>query len=125
MGLVLGEGGEGGGGDVILTDILGSEDALGQMDFKVEGVSPETVEEALRRAREGRLHILGEMARCDPPPRKRLGGGAPVIKMTRVDPKLLGSVIGPKGANVLKIIEKFKHKNNKNNKDPTPSGLLQ
>ena len=48
------------------------------------------------------------MAKCDPPPRKRLGGGAPVIKMTRVDPKMLGSVIGPKGANVLKIIEKFK-----------------
>lgn len=141
MGLVLGEGGEGGGGDVILTDILGSEDALGDMDFKVagdaegitafqmdikvEGVSPETVEEALRRAREGRLHILGEMARCDPPPRKRLGGGAPVIKMTRVDPKLLGSVIGPKGANVLKIIEKFKLEDVQCNYDPKQPGLIQ
>ena len=65
------------------------------------------------------------MARCDPPPRKRLGGGAPVIKMTRVDPKLLGSVIGPKGANVLKIIEKFKLEDVQCNYDPKQPGLIQ
>ncbi len=139
MGLVLG--GADSGDSVILTDILGSEDALGDMDFKVagdadgitafqmdikvEGISPELVEEALHRAREGRLHILDEMARCDPPPRRRLGGGAPVIKMTRVDPKMLGNIIGPKGANVLAIIEKFNLDDVQCNYDPKQPGLVQ
>ena len=87
MGLILDEDG-GGDEPVILTDILGLEDGLGTMDFKVagdatgistfqldikcEGLSIETLERALEQARQGRMHILGEMQRAMPEARARL-----------------------------------------------------
>jgi len=86
MGLILGDEAEG-EAPVVLTDILGSEDALGDMDFKiagdaegltafqldikVEGITLPVMRTALERARVGLIHILGEMEKADPPPRRR------------------------------------------------------
>ena len=83
MGLILGDEAEG-EAPVVLTDILGSEDALGDMDFKiagdaegltafqldikVEGITLPVMRTALESARVGLIHILGEMEKADPPP---------------------------------------------------------
>ena len=107
MGLVL----EPGGAFVVLSDILGSEDALGDMDFKVaggrggvtafqmdikvEGITLDILAAALAQAGEGRARILEEMERCAPPPRRALSPHAPVIAFVRVDRDKIGAVIGP------------------------------
>ena len=86
MGLILGDEAKG-EAPVVLTDILGSEDALGDMDFKiagdaegltafqldikVEGITLPVMRTALERARVGLIHILGEMEKADPPPAAR------------------------------------------------------
>ncbi|MFZ5623853.1 MAG: polyribonucleotide nucleotidyltransferase [Gemmatimonadota bacterium] len=103
----------------ILTDILGSEDALGDMDFKVagttagitsiqmdikiEGLDLRIMEEALEKARKGRLHILAEMAKALPAPRPELSKYAPRIITLQIKPDKIGDVIGPKGKTIRGI----------------------
>jgi polyribonucleotide nucleotidyltransferase len=105
----------------ILTDILGSEDALGDMDFKVagteqgitsiqmdikiEGLTLELMGEALERARKGRLHILGEMKKVLASPRPELSVHAPRIFTIQIKPDKIGDLIGPKGKTIRGIQE--------------------
>jgi len=116
MGLVAG-----GGRTAVLSDILGDEDHLGDMDFKVAGSSRgitalqmdnkvgglgrEVLERALEQARLGRLHILGEMAAALGKPRAELPANAPQAKTVRIRPNCIGLLIGPKGANIKAIQE--------------------
>jgi polyribonucleotide nucleotidyltransferase len=103
----------------ILTDILGSEDALGDMDFKVagtekgitsiqmdikiQGLDLEIMRQALEKARKGRLHILKEMAKVLPAPRPELSQYAPRIFTMQIKPDKIGDVIGPKGKTIRGI----------------------
>ncbi len=105
----------------ILTDILGTEDHLGDMDFKVagtehgitsiqmdikiEGLSFQIVKEALAQAREGRLHILGEMSKALSEPRADLSQYAPRIVTMNINPEKIGDLIGPKGKTIRGIQE--------------------
>src|SRR5437868_10987680 len=105
----------------ILTDILGTEDHRGDMDFKVagtehgitsiqmdikiEGLSFQIVKEALAQAREGRLHILSEMAKALPEPRADLSPYAPRIVTMNINPEKIGDLIGPKGKTIRGIQE--------------------
>jgi len=105
----------------ILTDILGTEDHLGDMDFKVagtehgitsiqmdikiEGLSFQIVQEALAQAREGRLHILGEMSKALAEPRSDLSQYAPRIVTMNINPEKIGDLIGPKGKTIRGIQE--------------------
>ncbi len=97
----------------ILSDILGDEDALGDMDFKVtgtekgicacqmdmkiDGLPYETLEKALMQAKEGRLHILNEMKKTLPEPREDLKPHAPRVQIMHIDKNYIGAVIGPGG----------------------------
>ena len=103
----------------ILTDILGTEDHLGDMDFKVagtkdgitsiqmdikiEGLDLKIMEEALAQAREGRLHILGEMDKALSAPRGDLSKYAPRIVTVQIPVDKIGELIGPKGKNIRGI----------------------
>ena len=103
----------------ILSDILGDEDHLGDMDFKVtgtkngivavqmdlkiNGLSYEVLTNALNQAKEGRLHILGEMAKTITAPREDFKPHAPRIVELRIDKEFIGAVIGPGG----KIIQEM------------------
>jgi len=105
---------------VILTDILGVEDHLGDMDFKVagtregitsvqmdikiEGLSTELMREAMQRANEARMHILDVMDTTLPAPRSSLAPLAPRIITLQINPDKIGEVIGPKGK-VIRSIE--------------------
>ena len=105
----------------VLTDILGSEDALGDMDFKVagtregvtsiqmdikiEGLSLELMHDALQRANRARMHILGEMEKVLAAPREELSQYAPRIITIKVDPAKIGEIIGPKGKTIRGIQE--------------------
>jgi polyribonucleotide nucleotidyltransferase len=105
----------------ILTDILGIEDALGDMDFKVagtaegitaiqmdikiDGLSLDTMREALGRAREGRLHILEVMRQTLSEPRSEMSQYAPRIMTIQINPEKIGEVIGPKGKTIRSIQE--------------------
>ena len=105
----------------VLTDILGTEDHLGDMDFKVagtaqgitsiqmdikvEGLDLQIVKEAMAQAREGRLHILGEMAKALPSPRADLSPYAPRIVTMNISPEKIGDLIGPKGKTIRGIQE--------------------
>ena len=105
----------------VLTDILGTEDHLGDMDFKVagteqgitsiqmdikvEGLDLQIVKEAMAQAREGRLHILGEMAKALPEPRADLSPYAPRIVTMNISPEKIGDLIGPKGKTIRGIQE--------------------
>ncbi len=116
MGLVL-EGGR----YKVLTDILGDEDHLGDMDFKVAGtkdgvtalqmdikvdsVTPEIMKVALEQAREGRLHILGEMNKVISAPRANMSEWAPSIITLKIDPEKIRDVIGKGGAVIRQITE--------------------
>ncbi len=106
---------------VILSDILGDEDHLGDMDFKVagtrdgvtsiqmdikiKGITKEIMTEALQQAKEGRLHILEKMESAIPEPKKDLSPYAPRIVIHRVPEDKTALVIGPGGSNVKKIYE--------------------
>ncbi|WP_018466254.1 polyribonucleotide nucleotidyltransferase [Calidithermus timidus] len=106
---------------VVLTDILGLEDALGDMDFKVTGtaagitalqmdikiagISPELMRAALQQAREARLHILSKMAEVLPAPRRELKPQVPRILSIKISPEKIGAVIGPGGKNVRALEE--------------------
>ena len=103
----------------VLTDILGSEDHLGDMDFKVagtekgitsiqmdikiEGMDLKIMEQALEKARKGRLHILREMAKVLAGPRTELSKYAPRIFTMHIKPDKIGDVIGPKGKTIRGI----------------------
>jgi polyribonucleotide nucleotidyltransferase len=116
MGLVL-EGGR----YKVLTDILGDEDHLGDMDFKVagtaegvtalqmdikvEGVTPEIMRVALDQARAGRLHILGEMNKVIRTSREKMSEWAPSIITLKIDPEKIRDVIGKGGAVIRQITE--------------------
>jgi polyribonucleotide nucleotidyltransferase len=105
----------------ILTDILGSEDHLGDMDFKVagtengitsiqmdikiEGLDLKIMEQALEKARAGRMHILGEMRKVLATPRADLSPYAPRIFTMQINPSKIGDVIGPKGKTIRGIQE--------------------
>ena len=105
----------------VLTDILGDEDHLGDMDFKVagtkdgitalqmdikvEGVTPEIMRVALGQARTGRLHILGEMNRVIHAPRETMSEWAPSIITIKIDPEKIRDVIGKGGAVIRQITE--------------------
>ncbi len=105
----------------ILTDILGSEDHLGDMDFKVagteqgitsiqmdikiEGLDLKIMEQALEKARVGRLHILGEMKKVLSTARTELSPYAPRIITIQISPAKIGDVIGPKGKTIRGIQE--------------------
>lgn len=111
-----------GGREAILSDILGDEDALGDMDFKVtgtaqgitgcqmdikvDGLSYETLEKALMQAKEGRLHILGEMNKAISAPAEDLKPHAPRMVEMTIDKSFIGAVIGPGG----KIIQEIQAK---------------
>jgi polyribonucleotide nucleotidyltransferase len=103
----------------ILTDILGTEDHLGDMDFKVagtrngitsiqmdikvEGLDLQIMKEALAQAREGRLHILDEMDKALSQPRAELSRYAPRIVTMQISPEKIGDLIGPKGKTIRGI----------------------
>ncbi len=107
------------GSFVVLTDILGDEDHLGDMDFKVAGsadgvtalqmdikifgITREIMATALAQAREGRLHILGEMNKVLKAPREKMSDWAPTIITIKIDPEKIRDVIG-KGGSVIRAI---------------------
>lgn len=104
----------------ILSDILGDEDHLGDMDFKVcgtkdgvtaiqmdikvDGLSKEILTKALEQAREGRLHILGKMLETLPKEREELSLNAPRIHKFRVNPDKIRDIIGPGGRVIRDIM---------------------
>jgi len=104
----------------ILSDILGMEDHLGDMDFKVagtekgitaiqldlkiEGLSFELMEQALEQANAGRMHILGKMNEVMAEPND-ISPYAPRIMSITINPEKIGALIGPGGKNIKKIIE--------------------
>ncbi|MDM7954480.1 MAG: polyribonucleotide nucleotidyltransferase [Cyanobium sp. CZS 25K] len=106
----------------ILTDIQGIEDFLGDMDFKVagtekgitalqmdmkiSGLAIKTVAEAINQARPARLHILGKMLEAIDKPRDTLSPHAPRLLSFRIDPELIGTVIGPGGRTIKGITER-------------------
>jgi polyribonucleotide nucleotidyltransferase len=103
----------------ILTDILGAEDHLGDMDFKVagteqgitsiqmdikiQGLTLKLMQEALAQAYEGRMHILGEMRKALAEPRADLSPYAPRIVTLTINPEKIGDLIGPKGKTIRGI----------------------
>jgi len=105
----------------VLTDILGDEDHLGDMDFKVAGtadgvtalqmdikifgITREIMAKALAQAREGRLHILGEMNKVIRAPREKMSDWAPTIITMKIDPEKIRDVIGKGGAVIRAITE--------------------
>lgn len=116
MGLIL-EGSD----YMILSDILGAEDALGdmdlkiagsreaitafQMDIKVEGITPEILKAALAQAKDGRVHILNKMLEACPKARTELSVYAPKIRTIRIHPSKIGIVIGPGGKQIREITD--------------------
>jgi polyribonucleotide nucleotidyltransferase len=106
---------------VVLSDILGDEDHLGDMDFKVAGttngvsalqmdikitgITREIMAVALEQAREGRLHILGEMAKAITEPRAELSEYAPRYITMKINPERIRDVIGKGGATIRSITE--------------------
>ena len=105
----------------VLTDILGDEDHLGDMDFKVagtddgitalqmdikiQGITREIMSKALDQARDARLHILGEMNKIIEKPREEMSDWAPTIITIKIDPEKIRDVIGKGGAVIRSITE--------------------
>ena len=106
----------------ILSDIQGMEDFLGDMDFKVagtangvtaiqmdikvHGLSKKVLQDALKQAKDGRMHIMQEMLAEIPEPRKELSPYAPRIITMQVDPDKIRIIIGPGGKTINAIVEK-------------------
>lgn len=104
---------------IVLTDILGDEDALGDMDFKIAGtaegvtavqmdikitgLTTEIMRKAMRQAHEARLHILGEMKKAIDSPRAELSKYAPQHAEVFVNPEVIRMIIGPGGKNIKAI----------------------
>ena len=105
----------------VLSDILGNEDHLGDMDFKVagsekgitgfqmdikiQGISYEIMEKALHQAKEGRMHILGKMNEAISKPKESISSFAPTLLSTKIEVDKIGSLIGP-GGKVIQGIQK-------------------
>ena len=105
----------------VITDILGDEDHLGDMDFKVagskdgvtalqmdikvEGISADIMKVALAQAKEGRLHILGEMNKVISASKEKMSEWAPSIITLKIDPEKIRDVIGKGGAVIRQITE--------------------
>jgi polyribonucleotide nucleotidyltransferase len=105
----------------VLTDILGDEDHLGDMDFKVagtskgvnalqmdikiQGITREIMEKALAQARDGRMHILGEMNKAITAPREEVSAFAPRYITMKINPDKIRDVIGKGGATIRSITE--------------------
>ena len=105
----------------VLSDIMGDEDHLGDMDFKVagteegisalqmdikiDGITSEIMRKALEQAKAGRLHILGKMAEALPAPRQQMSDYAPRIISFSIDPSKIRDVIGKGGATIRAITE--------------------
>jgi polyribonucleotide nucleotidyltransferase len=122
MGLIT-ESNEPGSPYAVLSDILGEEDHLGDMDFKVAGtedgitgfqmdikiagVSPEIMRKALEQARRGRLHILSIMNKTISRPAADISEFAPKIVTMRIDVDKIGALIGPGGKNVKALCEQY------------------
>jgi len=116
MGLILENGGE-----AILSDILGDEDHIGDMDFKmagtaegvtaiqmdikIKGISKEVLGRVLQQSREGRLFILEKMRETLPDPRKDLSRHAPRIVTLQVKQEKIRDIIGPGGKNIRSIVD--------------------
>lgn len=116
MGLILE-----GNNFIILSDILGIEDALGDMDFKVtgdhegvtafqmdikvEGITLDIMKAALAQAKEGRIHILNKMLAVCPKHRDQMSAYAPRIETMQIRPSKIATVIGPGGKQIRSIIE--------------------
>jgi polyribonucleotide nucleotidyltransferase len=114
MGLITKE-----GKFAVLTDILGDEDHLGDMDFKVtgtrdgicgvqmdikvDGLSMDIMRQALEQARKGRMHILNEMYKCMPEARSEVKPHAPRMVKLFIDREFIGAVIGPQGKVIQEI----------------------
>src|SRR5262245_15504786 len=106
----------------VLSDILGDEDHLGDMDFKVagtsegvtslqmdikiQGITEEIMRQALAQAKDGRMHILGEMAKALPAARAELGEHAPRIEVIHIPTDKIREVIGSGGKVIREIVEK-------------------
>lgn len=106
---------------IILSDILGIEDALGDMDFKVtgdfdgitafqmdikiEGITLEIMKSALAQAKDGRIHILNKMLAVCPSYKKQMSQYAPRIETMQIKPSKIATVIGPGGKQIRAIIE--------------------
>ena len=106
----------------VLSDILGDEDHLGDMDFKVAGtkdgitslqmdikitgITFEIMEQALKQAKDGRIHILGEMNKALSKSRDGVGKHTPKMEKITVDKKDIATVIGKGGATIREIVEK-------------------
>ena len=109
----------------VLTDILGDEDHLGDMDFKVagtatasppcrwtsrsQGITQEIMQVALDQARDGRLHILGEMNKVLAKPRENMSEWAPTIITMKIDPEKIRDVIGKGGAVIRQHHRRDRH----------------
>jgi len=109
------------GQNMMITDIIGAEDAFGDMDFKVAGtakgitgfqtdlklggLSLDLARQAFDQAREARLFILGKMAEAISAPRAELSKYAPRISTIRINPEKIGAVIGPQGKVIKGIVE--------------------
>jgi polyribonucleotide nucleotidyltransferase len=120
MGVISGEGDK----QVVLTDIEGMEDALGDMDFKVagtaegitalqldikmQGINPRLLGEAMSQARDARLRILAKMAETISASRPELSPFAPRVLELKIDVEKIGALIGPGGRNIRAIIEETK-----------------
>ncbi len=127
-------------GVVVLTDIQGLEDALGDMDFKVagtrdgvtaiqmdikiHGLDREILETALQQARKARLEILDMIEAVIPEPRKELSLYAPRILTMQIDPEKIGAVIGPGGKTINKIIDSTRIGDKKVDIDIEDDGII-
>ena len=116
MGMIVGE-----NNTVVLSDIRGEEDFMGDMDFKtagpaegitacqmdmkVQGISFEIIEKALAQAHEGRMHILGEMAKTISAPSESISQYAPQFLKMEIDGSDIGAVIGP-GGKVIQTLQR-------------------
>ncbi|MBX3460267.1 MAG: polyribonucleotide nucleotidyltransferase [Planctomycetes bacterium] len=108
----------------VLTDILGDEDHVGDMDFKVCGtadgitalqmdikvknLTADLMRKALAQAKAARLHILGKMHEAMPAPRPQISKWAPRFEIIKIDQELIGSVIGPGGKVIRGMQDEFK-----------------
>jgi polyribonucleotide nucleotidyltransferase len=108
----------------VLSDILGDEDHLGDMDFKVagtstgvtalqmdikiDGITEEIMRVALQQAQQGRMHILGKMAEVISTPRTEMSTYAPRIITIRINPEKIRDVIGKGGATIRALTEETK-----------------
>jgi polyribonucleotide nucleotidyltransferase len=105
----------------LLTDIIGWEDAFGdmdckiagtdkgitgfQLDLKLRGVPHRVMTEALEQARVARMHVLAEMAKTLSEPRKEMSKYAPRIVTVKINPEKIGALIGPGGKNIKRLVE--------------------